>query len=120
MSFLRGLQGFVGMFQGLLGMFMSGQMIFFPVVHSSGTVRVGREFMELRRSLMRVIGHSDFRPCMPRHAKTIPFLKLSKKGHSRAHPGGIPCAYNVLDSLSGRGAPVDGPRTRQLALASPK
>ena len=87
MSFLRRLQSFIGMFQGLFGMLMSSQVIFFPVMHGGSTVRVGREFMEFRRSLMRIIRHSDFRPCMPRHSKTIPFSKLSKKEHPKCASG---------------------------------
>lgn len=87
MSFLGRLQGFIGMFERLLGMLMSGQVILLPVVHSGSTVRVGGEFMELRRSLMRIIRHDDFRPGLPRHGKTIPFSKLSKKEHPKCASG---------------------------------
>lgn len=47
MSFLRPLEGLVGMLHGLLGMLVSGLVIFFPVVHGGSTVRVCGEFVEL-------------------------------------------------------------------------
>jgi hypothetical protein len=40
------------MFHGLLGMFMPGLMIFFPVVRGGRTVRMCREFVELGGSLV--------------------------------------------------------------------
>jgi hypothetical protein len=52
MSFLRPLESFIGMFQCLLGMLVSGLMIFFPMVRGGGTVCVGGEFMEIGSSLM--------------------------------------------------------------------
>jgi hypothetical protein len=58
MSFLRPLESFIGMFQCLFGMFMSGLVIFLPVVRGGSTVRVCGEFVELGRSLVRVIWHS--------------------------------------------------------------
>jgi hypothetical protein len=58
MSFLRPLESFIGMFQCLFGMFVSGLVIFLPVVRSGSTVRVCGEFVELSRSLVRVIWHS--------------------------------------------------------------
>ncbi|MCU1317875.1 MAG: hypothetical protein JWN63_3197 [Candidatus Acidoferrum typicum] len=62
MSFLRPLEGLIGMFQCLFGMFVSGLVIFFPVVRSGGTVRVCGKFVELGSSLMRVIWHSVSHP----------------------------------------------------------
>jgi hypothetical protein len=114
MSFLRRLQSFVGMFQGLFGMLMSGQVIFFPVMYGGCAVRVGREFMELCCSLMRIVGHSDFRPYMPRHAKTIPFSKLSKKRHSRRVCGLNPLMLYFARFVGGQAAHTDGARTRPL------
>ena len=57
MSFLRPLESFSGMFQCLLGMLVSGLMIFFSVMHGGGTVRVGGEFVELGGPLVRVLWH---------------------------------------------------------------
>jgi hypothetical protein len=57
MSFLRQLKSFIGMFQRLFGMLMSGLMIFFPVVRGGNTVRVRGEFVELSCSLVRVTWH---------------------------------------------------------------
>lgn len=62
MSNLRGLQSFVGMLQGLLGKLMSGQMIFFAMVRGGSAVRMGREFVELRSSLVRIVRHVRFCP----------------------------------------------------------
>jgi hypothetical protein len=58
MSLLRPLHGFGRVFQGLPGMLVSGQMIFFAVVHGGSAVRVGSLFVELGSSLVRVIWHS--------------------------------------------------------------
>jgi len=58
MSFLRTLPSLVGMFQCLLGMFVSGLVIFLPVVRGGCTVRVSGEFVEFRGSLVQVTGHS--------------------------------------------------------------
>jgi hypothetical protein len=62
MSFLRALKGFIGMFQCLFGMFVSGLVISFPVVRGGRTVRVCGEFVELGSSLVRVIRHSVSHP----------------------------------------------------------
>ena len=59
MSFLRPLVGFVGIFHCLLGMLVSGLVIFYSVVNGRYTVGgVSREFVEFGRSLVRVVGHS--------------------------------------------------------------
>jgi hypothetical protein len=60
MSFLRPLESFIGMFQCLPGMLVSGLMIFFPMVRGGGTVCVCGEFVEIGSSLVRVIWHCFF------------------------------------------------------------
>ena len=57
MSFLRALEGFIGMFHRLLGMFFPGLVILLPVVHSCSAVRVCGEFVEFGSPLVRVIWH---------------------------------------------------------------
>jgi hypothetical protein len=57
MSFLRPLESFSGMFQCLLGMLVSGLVIFFPVMCCGGTMRMGGEFVELGSPLVRVLWH---------------------------------------------------------------
>ena len=52
MSFLRPLESFIGMFQCLLGVFVSCLVIFFPVVRSGSTVRVRSEFVKFRSPLV--------------------------------------------------------------------
>lgn len=83
MSFLRPLQSFVGMFQGLLGMLVSGLMIFFPVVYRGSSVRVRSEFVKFGSSLMRVVWHSVSQLCYPLHPKTIAFFAVFNIEHSR-------------------------------------
>ena len=58
MSFLRQLESPGGMLQGLSGMFVTRQVIFFPMVHSSSTVSMGGEFVELGSSLVRIVWHT--------------------------------------------------------------
>jgi hypothetical protein len=41
MSILRLLEGFIGVFQRLLGMLVSGLVVFFAVVRGGGAVGVG-------------------------------------------------------------------------------
>jgi hypothetical protein len=62
MSFLRRLESFIGMFQSLLGMLVSGLVILFPVVRGGSTVRVCSEFVKFCSSYVRVIGHCFFHP----------------------------------------------------------
>jgi hypothetical protein len=62
MGFLRPLKGFIGMFQRLLGMLVSGLVILFTVVCGGSTVRVCGEFVELGSSLVRLIWHSVSHP----------------------------------------------------------
>ena len=57
MSFLRPLESFIGMFQRLFGMLMSGLVIFFSMVCCGSAVRVCGKFMEFGSSLVRVIWH---------------------------------------------------------------
>jgi hypothetical protein len=58
MSVLRPLESLVGMFQSLLGMFVPGLVVLFPVVSGGGTMSVCGEFVELGGSLVRFIWHS--------------------------------------------------------------
>ena len=86
MRFLRPLHCFIGMFHGLLGMLVPGQVIFFPVMRGGGAVRVRSEFMELRGSLMRVIWHAASRPWGMIHLRIILFFDLSHSVHMRYGP----------------------------------
>jgi hypothetical protein len=87
MSFLRPLESFIGMFHCLLGMLMSGLVIFFPVMHGGGTVRVGGELVEFSSSLVRVIWHCYSNPWQPLYLRTSPFSKLFNAVHPRrGHP----------------------------------
>ena len=61
MRFLRPFERLLGMFHGLPGVFVPGLVIFFPVMHRGGAMRVRREFVELRSSLVRVIWHGASR-----------------------------------------------------------
>ena len=89
MGFLRPLESFIGMFQCLFGMFVSGLVIFFPVVRGGSTVRVCGEFVELGSSLVRIIWHSVSHPGGPLHLGTIPFPKLYNIRHSRRENGSM-------------------------------
>jgi hypothetical protein len=60
------------MFKRLLGMLVSGLVIFFPVVYGGGTVRVASEFVEFGSSLVRVIWHSI--PDLGVHLKVLPLF----------------------------------------------
>jgi hypothetical protein len=62
MSILRPLEGFIGMFQRLLGVLVSGLVIFFPVVRGGSTVRVCGEFVEFGSFFVRFTWHSDSDP----------------------------------------------------------
>ena len=62
MRFLRPLECFICIFHGLLGMFVPGLVIFFPMVRGGCTVRVCGEFVELSSSLVRVIWHGAAYP----------------------------------------------------------
>jgi hypothetical protein len=53
-------------------MFVSGLMIFFPMVRSGCTVCVGRELVELRSPLVRVIWHGVSHSRQPLHLSAIP------------------------------------------------
>jgi len=80
MCFLRPLGSFIGVFQGLLGKLVSGQMIVFTMVRGGGTVCVCGEFVEFGSSLVGVAWHAvSF--C---YLRIIPFFKLSHKGQGRA------------------------------------
>ena len=62
MSFLRPLEGFIGMFHGLLGMLVPSLVIFFSVVCGGSTVRMCGEFVELGGSLVCVTWHNISQP----------------------------------------------------------
>ena len=83
MGFLRPLECFIGVFQRLFGIFVSGLVIFFPVVHGGSTVGVCGEFMELGSLSVRVIWHSVSHPPMYSILKSFHFRKLSNCEHSR-------------------------------------
>jgi len=83
MGFLRPLESFIGMFQRLFGMLVSGLVIFLAVVRGCSTVRVCGEFVVFGSSLVRVIWHSVSYPWSPLHLGTIRFSKLYNKEHSR-------------------------------------
>jgi hypothetical protein len=76
MGFLRRLGSFIGVFQRLFGMLVSGLVIFFPVVRGSSSVRVCGEFMKFGSSLVRVIWHSASIPFSPLHLETYTASKL--------------------------------------------
>jgi hypothetical protein len=57
MGFLRPLESFIGMFQRLFGMLVSGLVIFFSVMRGGSTVGVCGEFVVFGSSLVRVAWH---------------------------------------------------------------
>jgi hypothetical protein len=70
MRFLRPLESFIGIFQCLLGMLVSGLVIFFSVVRGGSTMRVCGEFVEIGSSLVRVIWHGFF-PSSAQSTKSV-------------------------------------------------
>jgi len=56
-SFLRILKRFLGVFESLPGMFVSGLVIFLAVMHSGSAMRMRGKFVKLCRPLMRVSWH---------------------------------------------------------------
>jgi len=85
MSFLRPLESFIGMFQRLLGMLVSGLVIFFAVVRGGSTVRVCGELVEFGSSLVRVIWHGvslGFRRILDSfHFPRCPIRDTRPRGH---------------------------------------
>jgi hypothetical protein len=77
MRFLRPLNRFIGMLQGLPRKFVAGQVIFFPVMHGGSTVRVGRKFVKLSCSLVRIIWHSQSCPEHELQTRIAAFSKLT-------------------------------------------
>jgi hypothetical protein len=57
MGFLRRLEGFVGVFEGLFGMLVCGLVIFFAVMDGGGAVGVGGEFVKFGSADVRLFGH---------------------------------------------------------------
>ena len=86
MRFLRPLKRLLGMFHGLPGVFVPSLVIFFPVMHGGGAVRVRSEFVELRSSLVRVIWHGASRPWGMLHLRIIRFCKLFNSLHEGHGP----------------------------------
>ena len=83
MGFLRPLESFIGMFQRLFRMLVSGLVIFFSVMRGGSTVGVCGEFVVFGSSLVRVAWHGVSCPWSPLHLGTIRFFKLYNKEHSR-------------------------------------
>jgi hypothetical protein len=81
MRFLRPFECFLGMFQGLFGMLVSRQVILFPVMHRRGTMRVCRQLMKFRSSLVGIVWHSGPPLRCYLYFRTIPFFKLSNSEH---------------------------------------
>jgi hypothetical protein len=73
MGFFGPLESFVGIFHCLLGMFVSGLVVFFSVMRGGGAVRVRGEFMEFGSSLVRLVwhGYSSFPMASPSWNKFI-------------------------------------------------
>jgi hypothetical protein len=61
-SFLRPLEGLIGVLQRLSGMLVSAQVISLAVLHGGGAVRVRGKLVKLGSSLVRVAGHCVHRP----------------------------------------------------------
>ena len=70
MSFLRTLESLVGMFQCLLGMLVSGLVVFFPVMRGGSAVRVRGLFVKFGCSYMRITRHSA--PILGGHSNLVP------------------------------------------------
>ncbi len=60
MRFLRPFKGFIRMLHRLLRVFLSGLVIFFPVVHGRSAMFVSGKFVKLGSSLMRIVWHVVF------------------------------------------------------------
>jgi hypothetical protein len=83
MGFLRPLESFMGIFQRLFRMFVSGLVIFFPVVSGGAPVCVCGEFVEFGSSLMRVIWHGVLPSYVTSHHRTILSSALFNWEHPR-------------------------------------
>lgn len=94
MSFLRPLESFIGMFQCLPGVLVSGLVIFFPVVRGGGAVCVCGVFVEFGSSLVRFIWHSFSHPRWPfsRNLQQFRFPSCSVVG--------VRCARTSGETLS--------------------
>jgi len=82
MSLFRTVESSIGMFQCLLGVLVSGLVVFFPVVYGGSTVRVCGKFVELGSSLVRVTWHCFF-PSSAQSIKTELLVKLCPSACSR-------------------------------------
>jgi hypothetical protein len=86
MSILRPLESFIGMFQCLLGVLVSGLMISFPMVRGGGAVCVCGEFMEIGSSLVRVIWHCfSLSSAQSTKSELLALGHLGIRGHEAQH-----------------------------------
>jgi hypothetical protein len=83
MGFLRRLEGFVGVFEGLFGVLVAGLVSFFVVVRGGGAVGVGGEFVKFGGADVRLFGHSVLFLGFFLHYRIISFSRLSHCGHLR-------------------------------------
>jgi hypothetical protein len=87
MSICGPLNGFMSMLQRLVGMLVSGLMIFFPVVHRGSSVRVRGEFVKFGSSLVRPVRHSVSPLFYSLHLKTTALFKVFNIEHlGRGYP----------------------------------
>lgn len=128
MRFLRPFECFPGMFQGLLGELVSRQVILFPVVRCRSAMRVCRQFMKFRSSLVEIVWHLwppssllslfsnqslfqavQFRTllCFLRNLLSAPysiaisFPSLARKGQPAAQPNANTAVLKLLLSTDG-------------------
>jgi hypothetical protein len=81
MRFLRPFECFPGMFQGLLGDLVSRQVILFSVVRCRSAMRMCRQFMKFRSSLVGIVWHRGPLFAVIFNFRTDLFFKLSNFGH---------------------------------------
>jgi hypothetical protein len=115
MSFLRPLESFIGMFQCLPGVLVSGLVIFFPVVRGGGAVCVCGVFVEFGSSLVRFIWHSFSHPRWPfsRNLQQFRFPSCSVVGIRCARTSGetlspLRCTRSLQPSASRKSRPRSG------------
>jgi hypothetical protein len=65
------------MFQGLFGVLVSRQMILFSVMHRRGTMRVRRQLMKFRSSLVGIVWHSGLRLVLMSIFEPFPYSRCS-------------------------------------------
>lgn len=75
------LERFHGVFERLLGLFLSGLVIFLAVMYSGSAIRMGGKFGKFRSSLVRITRH---RPVIPEHnGRAFWAFRMFNWGHSR-------------------------------------